>query len=156
MKRIIIVTALLLIAIASLPFLISPQQNAEPPKKSTEQINILRLHFSENGVALENLGLKPGRAKLQKKPTKTRQLYFEQRSLQGELLAHGTIPDPRIVFYDTANQETGKLEGGSVELSEAVYDLRVPAHNRPSLITLTDYRTQQSGELLLKQQLPAR
>lgn len=154
MKRLIIITLLLIVGIASVPFLAPRKPLSSGTEEEHPQIQIVRIHFSDTSIFAETIGLRQGTAKRQRNPIRAGNIFFEHRDNTGELLTSGTIADPRIVYYDTPIDKSGKLQGGQVTLPQGDFDIRLTPATTPSVLVLTDYTQDSKGIEILRHEIP--
>lgn len=154
LKRLLVIAAILIAALLSIPFL--PTEKAPPPIASNPQpqIRVLRLHFSGTEVTLQDLGNFPGSAKRQRNPSKQNAFYYQVSQPNTALIAEGSFPDPRILYYDTPVDDSGKLQGGSIIQESTVFDIRLPRITAASTFTLFDYTDSQNTTPILAADLP--
>lgn len=151
LKRILIVTTLLIVGLMCVPFFLTEKNGTTPPAVDTlKQVRAIRILFSGTEATAEDLGNFPGAIKRQRDPSKQNSFYYALTTPAGDLLAEGAFQDPRILYYDTPVDKTGKLEGGSIIQDETVFDIRLPKVGTRATLTLTDYTQTAEGNIILQ------
>jgi len=148
-RSIALLISILLIASAVFIFLIESPEQEEGAPSLAPQMRVVRVHFSENDIYATNLGLLAGSAKAKRRAPKEGLFFYRITNQQGTELLQGSFPDPRILYYDTPVDSSGKLSGGSLQQEHAVFDIRLPPAQTTSQLELIDYTESAKGEVVL-------
>lgn len=114
-------------------------EKSEPPAPaSTARFTAHVLRFEGDELTLVESREIEGRVKAPRSVRPEGKLYFRVVDAAGETLWETALRDPRLVRYDSVNED-GELVGGQTKLSTVDFALRVPLLSGAVAIEAIDY-----------------